>query len=437
MIYNKYSKKCIDFVNTHFTNYVNVNITNNPDIPDIANFYKIFKNTYEKFTFVKKSMDLPKINDNKCALMFVLCKMIYESDKINVFNLPNETLTNTQSFYKWHNETSHSIDINKLSSYKSDNQEITNLIKLIFEQKNPRKKLHNLLYNNNFVSIDIQFFAESQNLIYESYIGDDFSIYVYKKNTDVININNIIHIWKFIKYISNVDTPFILTILYCPIKKLINSTADILTPMNANSGSTLAGSFVNIWRSEELEKVLFHELIHFSHMDIDSSENHEVNTYLMNKFMITKTSHDSSLESFTESLAILLHTIYMAYKMDNFKMIDELFKWEILFSLFQTSKILVFFNFNNFEEFLFNSDQIKINQTTSILSYYIVKSSIIYNINTFLEFLKNKTKYITFIKKQFEKSYVNKINNIMKYIIENKNKSFIWETMRMSCITLV
>ena len=36
---------------------------------------------------------------------------------------------------------------------------------------------------------------------------------------------------------------------------------------NINSGSTYVGSEITIWRSEELYKVLFHELIHYFKLD--------------------------------------------------------------------------------------------------------------------------------------------------------------------------
>ena len=81
------------------------------------------------------------------------------------------------------------------------------------------------------------------------------------------NIDNIFHIIKFMSKIANVNIITKINILCSNFKKDMRGDGKILTPINVNSGSTLRKQYINLWRHEELEKVLIHELIHYYNID--------------------------------------------------------------------------------------------------------------------------------------------------------------------------
>jgi hypothetical protein len=220
---------------------------------------------------------------------------------------------------------------------------------------------------------------------------------------------------------------------------------NILTPININSGSCMIGEFVNIWREEELEKVLFHELQHFYSCDFHSHNKNynQINTFIKSNFDIFE--DDKSNESINEMMAILLHMIYQSEKLN--MEIDMIYSYEMFFTLFQIAKIIRFFNGNSYAElFKSNPNHIKIKQTTSVVSYYIIKGILLFNINSTMDFLnkvnlKIDNSQILFYKEYLEtiinkkdgiESLVNKLIEIYKQLEPNK---FISKTLRMSAVS--
>ena len=136
--------------------------------------------------------------------------------------------------------------------------------------------LHNVLHDNSFVGLDTIHYSEITDLQHILIENDDTMINIYadisydkdKLNNNIKNILNIIAIMHKInkEIIKSKQNKLNLNILLGKQKKYIYET-DIMTPININSGSSLRGEFVNIWREEELEKVLFHELLHFYECD--------------------------------------------------------------------------------------------------------------------------------------------------------------------------
>ena len=45
-------------------------------------------------------------------------------------------------------------------------------------------------------------------------------------------------------------------------RKELSDISDYLSPINVNSGSAIRGDIVTVWRDEEIEKVLIHEIQH-------------------------------------------------------------------------------------------------------------------------------------------------------------------------------
>ena len=166
-------------------------------------------------------------------------------------------------------------------------------------------------------------------------------------------------------------------------------------------------------------------------------------------------------ECYVELWAVILNTIICAHNINPKNIlctIRYLLSIEKLFSCFQCAKILCFFGFKNFDDFfningwreeeLGNSPY---RQTTSVFSYYILKSAILFNLTMFLDFCKSGklTKdLITF--KQTEENlnnffdiivnclsdedYQNNVNFYMELIKNNNDNSFIFNTLRMTAI---
>ena len=98
-------------------------------------------------------------------------------------------------------------------------------------------------------------------------------------------------------------------------------------------------------------------------------------------------------------------------KKDIYKMLSL----EISFILFQAAKVLNYYGFEKIDD-LINSDKF-INQNTSVFSYYIIKASILYNIENYLLFLND-----TFSLEDRIKEFDNIIN---KYMIDKSFKDII------------
>ena len=136
--------------------------------------------------------------------------------------------------------------------------------------------------------------------------------------------------------------------------------------------------------------------------------------------------------------------------------LSDLFNYERHFAAFQTAKILYFFGFENYEDF-FNlngfDQQQKIKspykQSSSILSYYILKAAVLFKINDFmdfcvqynshygLKFIENTQSYQAFLKillnsldnPEFKKV----IKTSFKSLEQLKKHDFMYTNLRMTC----
>ena len=310
------------------------------------------------------------------------------------------------------------------------------------------KNLNNLLYNNSFISLDIHYFAETNDLIYYNYECDDFNLHIYSAE-EIKNdfIKDLVLIYHMLSKITNKKANNInIRLLLAPNKKRIKTNNDykILCCQNINSGSSLTETYVNLWRKEELEKVYIHELIHCLRIDDHSWSNNNYNNFIKKlKDNYNINGEIRPFEAYTDSLAILFHTVFIGFKLSmNKKEIYNLLSVEISYILFQAAKILNFYNIIDINQ-LKDSDYY-INQNTSVFSYYILKASILFNLKDFLIFLNDDFNLENRIK-GFE-NCVNKFmiddnfNNIIrKYssLIKNeKNNKYIFYNLRMSSLQI-
>ena len=87
-----------------------------------------------------------------------------------------------------------------------------------------------------------------------------------------------------------------------------------ITPMNMNSGSTIKDIYVSVWRKEEYEKVLIHELCHYISIDFDIFLNDKINKDINNIFNLEGINHVS--ESYNETVACIINMLYKSVKLN-------------------------------------------------------------------------------------------------------------------------
>ena len=426
---DKYSKKIIEFINIINIDLPFLNI-NNPFILNINNIIKTIKTIkiprYD-IKFIKK------VNNDNTPLLYNLYSKCF----------PNE-IQSLSDFIKYY--TLEQLNSNDIKQYLFDD-DMKKIYKKIYEEDDDRIEIKKIFYDNNFVSIDILYELESNDLQHIFIDNDDYSLSIYYYNIDNIDeyINNIIFIIYIIKNInekykiSNVKKYNVIMFLGNQKKYLFGN---MITPMNMNSGSSMIEIFVTLWRKEEYEKVLIHELCHYIGIDHNIFTNNDIKE-INNNFNIKGINHIS--ESYNETIASIINMCWKHYKLNNlynFKIdLQQIYIIEIKFLLFQTAKYIDFFNGKCGNDLF----RINILQNTSGLSYIVLKMILFYNINDFMnlinefniicddinkihtykEFLEDKIKNKLYVK------LIDYIFNIIKKI--NKDK-FIYKTFRMSVI---
>jgi hypothetical protein len=422
---NKYSQKIINFLNNYNINF-NINYDNNPFIKNLQDKFKI--TTHITLTLTD-TFKLSKLHNKKeYPLVYILWLKAYKTGNAEkYFNfLPD--LNDFNIFIEWYRMHHHLIDVGEIEEYE-----------ILFEKNTNRKLLHEQIYNNSFISLDIQHHCETENLIYEKYESKNICINLFYID-DKPDLQLVSKIISFMQNISESKNFVKLTIIYGKQKKLI-TFKNILCPDNINSGSTYPGHSITIWRKEEFYKVLIHELVHYVNFDqyIYNNLNYQIQSILNKYISVTK---DNVNESYTEIIAITIHTIMMSILLD--KSFTELLILEIKYSCFQIGKIINFYNGNNITQLL--NKEIKIKQTTSGCSYYIIKAFMLFNLTLIINFWqsqgltinnKNKKEYIELYEKIFEIDdiFVKLINKFIQDIKLLKD-NFIKNTLRMSCLQI-
>ena len=158
----------------------------------------------------------------------------------------------------------------------------------------------------------------------------------------------------------------------------INSNIDcIIGPKNINSGYTDFNlNEIFIWREEEFEKVIFHELIHYMDLDI---RNIDINDNILPHHI---SGFKSYFEAFTDFWGIIYHLIYVSLITN--RSITSLLQIEFKFMGNQANLMNDFFKLNNWE----HKKEIKQNSpafTYFIIKYLIFEKVIKYNDITLLD----------------------------------------------------
>jgi hypothetical protein len=149
-------------------------------------------------------------------------------------------------------------------------------------------------------------------------------------------------------------------------------TTPVIKPINVNGGQTDLKE-IEIFRKEEVVKVLMHELCHFYELDCENINKNQ--SSVMKRFNIKTPNYLSVQEAFTEYLAMIHHIALISYYTN--QSIRLIYHYEKIFSLFQICKILNHYKFKKFED-LYKNELV---QETNVFSYYIIKFFILYKMD--------------------------------------------------------
>ena len=454
---NKYSKKILNFIINNTSNNNNYNIKSKI-IDDISTICKNVLNL--DFEIKYTVYNIKKIHEDDYPLLYKFITLYYK--KYNITNFDPE---NFVDFLKFYSNNQHKIFLDKMiSKCKKDfsdtelDIQIKNIIDNIYEVRNNRYELHKNLYDNNFVGLDILQELETSDIGYIDISYDDCNLKLYyplKYYTDkqikekIYNIIRIVLIMKQIhQLIDSNKITFNIYIYLSKLRKSFPTNNDYFTPLNMNSGSTMKGIILSVWREEELEKVLIHELCHYINADFYYQDDgySELDDSLKEIFDIK--GHNNPNESYNETLAGIINICLQAvkYKYD----VSDIFFYELEFLYIQVAKIILFLKGNKYEQ-LFKSTEnhLIIQQNTSTVSYIILKMILFHNINKTLEFISeckikcNNSEEINafnrfLIKIISDKKSQDEISGKIDYwikILSKRKRDFIMDTFRMSAIS--
>ena len=269
-----------------------------------------------------------------------------------------------------------------------------------------------------------------------------------------------------------------INIILSKCKKMLPINPTItLGPYHVNSAVTtdcMPDGEILVFRSEEWTKTLIHEMFHILGLDFSSHFRSSIKSNIKKKFFVNSTYN--LYEIYSEFMAILLHVCMISYKLiqeDNVKnrenkenksnfvfYVETLLTYEQYFSNFQQTKIL---NSMNIEREMFDKALTQrkyrnmliesYKENTNVFCYYILKTTLLNNINSVLLWLQlnNQTllqfnnsekciqNFTYFLERCFYNEFngnVKKLDDIHTYLIESKredkNYNVLLNTMRMS-----
>jgi len=197
-----------------------------------------------------------------------------------------------------------------------------------------------------------------------------------------------IKILTFLEYIQYTDYRIIVNFSPNPATKILPKYK-MLGPNSINSGVTIHtynGVYITIYRDEESDKVLLHELVHNLKLDFAMTPgvNQQINQYIVKDMNITNDIRFVNLfEAYTDSIAIIMNSIMNSILTG--KNVHYYFYTELLHIRGVAKLIMDHSGFDNAVD-IYNPDcKYRLEQNTSVLSYYILKYGLLSNSDLLLE----------------------------------------------------
>lgn len=177
-------------------------------------------------------------------------------------------------------------------------------------------------------------------------------------------------------------------LIHCDLKKVKPKLNNMtLTSENVNSGVTINGHNIIVYRTEEMTKVLIHEMVHLYNNSQPKIYHTQEN--LINSYFALDTTRNSVVmnESFTDAYACLLNiALYSIFNKRPFKLV---FEKEREFIMLQSLNVLMYNNYT-----LASDDTIgrltssKNVEETHCISYYVLKAIVFNKIGSFFRYMK-------------------------------------------------
>lgn len=208
----------------------------------------------------------------------------------------------------------------------------------------------------------------NKNYLYkwESIVNNDSKPsmnYIYVKTDKIINnisnqIKLLVYIIEYLKHKNQyVNKQVTIYLVLTNLKKYFPENNQNMGVKNANTGYT-DSKIIYIWRKEEVDKVILHEICHYLNMDkreqyVDS--------------IINIQGPHSYFEALTDFFGVLYHLIFISIMIE--KSVKSLLEIELGFIKNQAMYLNEYLKLGNWKDCPINS----IKQTTPAFSYYILK----------------------------------------------------------------
>ena len=255
-------------------------------------------------------------------------------------------------------------------------------------------------------------------------------------------------------------------------KKLPNTSISILDENNVNTAFTTTcpvDSEIIVFRREEWFKVFIHETFHNFALDFSDMNNFECHNHILSIFPVK--SQVNLFESYTEFWAEIINTLFCSFfSLKNKNNVHEFMKnaeylinFERTYSFFQLVKTLDFMGLRYIDLYSKSehSSMLRDNlykENTNVLAYYVIKTILLNNYQTFLSWCKNNNLSLLQFKKTIpnqrsfclfiEKNYKTKIMlesiNSSEFFLQlfkgynrTKQVNYLLNNMRMTICELV
>lgn len=434
------SQKCVQFLNNN-----NKLISENIELS--TPFLNFINNFTSQYNHIKQSITIKETDE------FIT---VYKSNKPHILNYLEHKNHNFLNNINMNEDLE--IISEKISN--SDKDIINNLFNEALQNFEPLQ-IHQEIYQI-FCPIKIQFLIEQtlnfKKIYYSNYNNTRIVLKTFTDNQNIIPkyIRDIICRLLTINFLSNTPKDIMICKMWCINQQKKLPRYKYLSSHCVNTASTYCNNCtdVKIWRIEEAKKVACHEVFHCIGLDFHNIPFTNIER-LKNMFNIPNSTEILLFESYVELWATIINCICISNTFDNnHHFLTDLIKYEISYSLFQTAKIINFFKFNKFKDFFnilgFEKKKDIYKQNTCAISYFIIKSALLFSVNNFIHFCYSNNKKSIFKFYESEKTYqiffnliIDSLDNekyknyIDQYILTLKKldkNDFIYYNLRMTCL---
>ena len=419
------------FTNNIFNLLKNTTIENK-NLDDIDHYYRLITDGYNSISYniTEDFSQMLKIDDNveNCdsVTIFILDQLYnnhtkYLDDFIETLDNDSKTNKRLYEFIKNIKNIDFDTCINWINLYGTNL--MRGLYRVISNNMLPEDIKSKITIKSsdiygNFTSLDIQKYIESyidrSRNINLTYKDSKFNLTLNtNKNYKIQNIDNLIKRCLLLSFLEDKNDKITLRLWFTKLKKKLPKGYKKLGPKEINSGAS--GYDVSIWRLEEMDKLVMHEIIHNLQLDLQMHD-FKIVKFIKDNYSIGKDAKILINECYTETWACIVNCIVCVLELkSNKKMLYDFITLERKYALYQIAKIFIHYGFNSSKDFFKTTHNRHLfKQSTSVFSYFIAKGSLLYNIDKFLNFARSNCDVI-----KIKKGSENNFEILLKYCLED------------------